>query len=225
MKTLLNNLGLKEDQFEIYDTALTHASYANEHNVNSNERLEFLGDAVLEVLISEYFYQTYQDLDEGKLTKKRAQAVCEQALVIYAEAVDLPKYIRLGRGLEESGANHAIVADAFEALLGAIYVSSGIEMVRKVFLKVIVPHLEDVFESKDYKSLLQEIIQGGDKRNISYSIISETGPSHKKMFEAVVKLDQKINLGTGKGKTKKEAEQRAAKDALKKGNYDFKTIS
>ena len=218
-------MGINDNELEIYHVALTHSSFAYENNLESKERLEFLGDAVLEIIISEYFYQIYNNLDEGKLTKKRAQAVCEEALVIYAETVNLSQYIKVCRGLEETGANNAIIADAFEALLGAIYISYGINEVRKVLKKVIIPNLEDVFESRDYKSLLQEIIQAGDKRNISYVIIREDGPSHNKIFEAVVKLDNKINLGTGIGKTKKEAEQKAAKDALKKGNYDFKKIS
>lgn len=225
MKNLLQTLKLNNNYYDKYIQALTHSSYAYENNVESNERFEFLGDAVLELLMSNYLFKAYPKLDEGKLTKKRAQAVCEAALVYYADQIDLAKYIKVGKSLDDNGPNKAIIADAFEAVLGVCYLFEGLENTKMLFDKFVVPHLEEVFESRDYKSALQEIIQAGDKRNISYVITSEAGPSHNKRFEAVVKLDNKINLGSGVGKTKKEAEQKAAKDALKKGNYDFKTIS
>lgn len=222
MKALLKKLNLHYKDESLYQTALTHSSYANEHNTSKNERLEFLGDAVIQLLTSDYFYK--QDLgDEGLMTKKRAQAVREEALVTYANKIDLKNYLRLGRGEENKGANDAMIADAFEALFGAIYLDLGLEAAKQTFELIMVPNLNEVFHLKDYKSILQEFIHAGDKRNLSYQIIKESGPSHDKFFEAAVILDQEITLGVGRGKTKKEAEQNAAEAALKKGNYDLKT--
>jgi ribonuclease-3 len=221
MKSLLLALEIPFKDITLYETAFTHSSYAYENQVEKNERLEFLGDAVIELLMSSYLYKEISE-DEGTLTKRRAQAVREEALVIYAAAIELKKYIKLGKGELQKGANDAMIADALEALFGAVFLDLGFSAAKKLFQKIIVPHLYKVWNIKDYKSTLQEIIQSGDKRNISYHILKETGPSHDKYFEAVVKLDQMIILGVGKGKTKKEAEQDAAKEALKKGNYDFK---
>ena len=219
MKALLEKLNLPFKDESLYETALTHASHANENQTEKNEKLEFLGDSVIGILMSDYLYQ--EDLaDEGTMTKRRAQAVCEEALVKYASTIQLKDYIKLGRGELSKGANDAMIADAFEALFGAVYLDLGFKYVQKLFDKVIVPNLNLVWNIKDYKSTLQEYIQAGDKRSISYHIIKETGPSHNKEFEAAVRLDNVITLGVGVGKTKKEAEQNAAKDALKKGNYD-----
>ncbi|MDY0295518.1 MAG: ribonuclease III [Acholeplasmataceae bacterium] len=222
MKQLLEKLNLPYKDESLYDLALTHASYANENQTEKNEKLEFLGDSVIGILMSDYLYQ--EDLaDEGQMTKRRAQAVCEEALVKYASLINLKDYIKLGRGEVVKGANDAMIADAFEALFGAVYLDLGFKYAHKLFYKLIVPNLNMVWNIKDYKSTLQEYIQAGDKRSISYHIIKETGPSHHKEFEAAVKLDNVITLGIGSGKTKKEAEQNAAKDALKKGNYDHQT--
>ncbi len=223
MKDLLNKLNLLYKDESLYVRALTHASYAYENQTENNEKLEFLGDAVIELLTSDYLYQ--KDLaDEGELTKRRAQAVCEEALVIFAEKIDLKDYLLLGKGEQLRGPNPSMIADAFESLFGAAYLDLGFRQTQKLFQKIMVPHLNLVWDIKDYKSALQEYIQSGDKRNISYQIIKEVGPSHKKIFEAAVKLDNHITLGIGTGKSKKEAEQNAAHDALKKGNYDFKEI-
>lgn len=219
MKVLLDSLKIPYKNIELYERALTHSSYANENQVDKNETLEFLGDAVIELLMSDYLYNENLK-DEGAMTKRRAQAVCEEALVIYASKIHLKDYLQLGRGEQQKGANDAMIADAFEAFFGAIYLDLGFKYAQKMFQKLIVPHLNTMWNIKDYKSILQELIQSGTKRNISYHIIKETGPSHDKSFEAVVKLDQHIILGTGYGKTKKEAEQHAAEDALKKGSYD-----
>jgi ribonuclease-3 len=219
MRELLIKLDLPYKDESLYLTALTHASYANEHQVEKNEKLEFLGDSVIGLLMSDYLYR--KDLaDEGTMTKHRAQAVCEEALVKYAERIELKDYLRLGRGEHVKGANDAMIADAFEALFGAVYLDLGFKAAKKLFNQVIVPNLKLVWGIKDYKSTLQEYIQAGDKRAISYHITKESGPSHDKEFEAAVKLDNIIILGVGRGKTKKEAEQNAAHDALKKGNYD-----
>ncbi|MDD4193891.1 MAG: ribonuclease III [Acholeplasmataceae bacterium] len=219
MIEFLATLGIPYKNIELYERALTHSSYANENQVEKNETLEFLGDAVIELLMSDFLYKENLK-DEGAMTKRRAQAVCEEALVIYASKIHLKDYMRLGRGELQKGANDAMIADAFEAFFGAIYLDLGFKYTQKMFQKLIVPHLNTMWDIKDYKSILQELIQSGTKRNISYHIIKETGPSHDKFFEAIVKLDQHIILGTGQGKTKKEAEQHAAEDALKKGSYD-----
>lgn len=219
MISLLKQLKLQANDISLYEQALTHASYANENQTEKNEKLEFLGDAVIELLMSDYLYSL--DLaDEGELTKRRAQAVCEEALVIYAEKIHLKDYLKLGKGELVKGANNAMIADAFEALFGATFLDLGFKKAEALFRRIVIPNLKHVWGIKDYKSTLQELIQGGDKRNISYHIISQKGPSHHRLFEAAVKLDQTITLGTGSGKTKKEAEQNAAKDALEKGNYD-----
>jgi len=221
MKDLLSKLLLPYKDESIYLTAITHASFAYENQVEKNEKLEFLGDAVIELLMSSYLYK--EDLeDEGILTKKRAQAVREEALVKYADQIDLKSHIRLGKGEMSKGPNDAMVADAFEALFGATFLDLGFNETKKLFQRIVVPHLHLVWGIKDYKTTLQEIIHSGDKRNISYHIIKQSGPSHDKEFEAVVKLDQHIILGVGLGKTKKEAEQNAAKEALKKGQFDVK---
>ena len=195
--------------------ALTHSSYGNEHHTEFNERLEFLGDAVLEVCMSTYLYHSY-DYQEGILTKKRAQAVREEALDIYASKIELNKYLLLGKGEEKSGGryNKAIIADAFEAVLAAIYITYGFDKVFQVFNRIVVPYLNEVLNIKDYKSIFQEEMQS-EKRNIRYEIIKEEGPANDKLFEAVVYVDGLI-YGHGSGKTKKDAEQKAAKEALLK---------
>jgi ribonuclease-3 len=219
MIAFLETLNIPYKNIELYERALTHSSYANENQVDKNETLEFLGDAVIELLMSDYLYKENLK-DEGTMTKRRAQAVCEEALVIYASKINLKDHLRLGRGEQQKGANDAMIADAFEAFFGAIYLDLGFKYAQKMFQKLIVPHLYAMWDIKDYKSILQELIQSGAKRNISYHIVKETGPSHDKFFESVVKLDQHIILGTGQGRTKKEAEQHAAEDALKKGSYN-----
>lgn len=200
---------------QVYFEALTHSSYANEHQATSNERLEYLGDAVLELCMSSYLYNT-KSSDEGVLTIKRAQAVREEALDIYASKIKLNEYLLLGKGEEKTGGrtNKAIIADAFEAFLGATYVSFGFDKTYELFSKLVIPYLDEVIGIKDYKSIFQEEIQS-EKRNIRYEIVSETGPTHDKVFEAVVYIDDLI-YGHGTGKTKKEAEQNAAREALHK---------
>lgn len=221
MEKFLKELDIPYKNKDIYIRALTHSSYANEHNIKNNERLEFLGDAILDLLMSEYLFKD-QKLTEGEMTVKRAQAVREEALVIYSEYINLDKNLKLGHGEQLKGPNNAILSDAFEALLAAIYIDLGLNQARRMFNKIVVPNLDKAFNIIDYKSTLQEVIHSGTKRNISYKIIKETGPSHNKRFVANVLLDKEIILGTGEGRTKKEAEQKAAEEALKRGNYDFK---
>jgi len=213
---LMFNLNFNNNQLLI--RAMTHSSYANENNRLNNERLEFIGDAVLDLLVGKFLYDHIPE-SEGILTKKRAQEVCEDALYNYAKTFNLGQYLLLGKGEELSGGRDkpAILADAFEAFLGAIYVDKGIKEVYKVLEKIVFPtiiknlHKED----NDYKSKLQELLQS-DKRSLRYDIISETGPSHDKEFVARVYMDDTIIMGEGKGKSKKEAEQHAAFEALQK---------
>ncbi len=208
-------LGVKINNEQFYFEALTHSSYANENNVKCNERLEFLGDAVLELLMSDYLTKN-EDLSEGEMTKKRARCVCEMALVSYAHKINLNELILLGKGEEQSGGRErdAIIADCFEAVLGAVYLDLGFDACLKVFKRIIQPYLSESEDIIDFKSTLQELVQA-DKRSLTYEIVSEKGPSHNKVFEAIVKMDD-IIMGYGTGKTKKDAEQNAAREALKK---------
>ncbi len=208
-------LGVKFKNIQLLKTALTHSSYQNEKGVECNERLEFLGDAVLELCMSKYLISHY-NLNEGEMTKKRAQSVREEALVIYASYLSLSDYLYLGNGEEQTGGRErpAIIADAFEAVLGACFIEFGFDKTYEIFSKIIVNHIDEVLFIKDYKSTFQELVQA-DKRSVNYEIVSETGPSHNKTFEAVVMMDE-IIMGRGYGHTKKEAEQNAAKTALEK---------
>jgi len=221
MKVLFDTLNIKPNNIELYERALTHSSYANEHHTLKNERLEFLGDAVLGLLMTHHLFHQL-DENEGEMSKRKAKAVSEEALVLYATHINLKSYMRLGKGEMQKGANDAMIADAFEALLAAIYLDQGFLEVEKVFSRIVIPYIQETHVLKDYKSMLQELIQSGDKRNISYHVLEESGPAHQKHFRVSVKLDRMINLGYGEGSTKKEAEQFAAKDALEKGNYEIK---
>ena len=197
------------------ETALTHSSYANEHNLECNERMEFLGDAVLELAMSKYLYAVIS-LDECVLTKTRAKAVCEGALDYYAAKINLSKYLLLGKGEELSGGRFrpAIIADAMEAVLGAVFLDSGFDQAFEIVKKFFIPYIDEVTSLKDYKSLLQEKLQS-EKRTIRYEIVRDEGPANDKIFEAVVYMDE-ILMGRGMCKTKKEAQQNAAKNALEK---------
>ena len=218
MRKLEDFFSLSFENKYLLETALTHSSYANEHNTESNERLEYMGDAVLDLLMGEYLYKKYPKKQEGALTKMRAKNVCESALVEYAKRCNLKDYLLLGKGEEMSGGRHrsALQADAFEALIGAVYLDKGLEEVRKIFDKVVVPAVESdkVDNFVDYKSYLQELVQS-DKRTLEYKVVDEQGPSHDKTFVTRVYMDD-ILMGEGSGKTKKESEQHAAETALKK---------
>lgn len=203
--------------------ALCHSSYANENrktNIKNNERLEFLGDAILELVISDYIFNSYPEMPEGELTKFRASIVCETTLAKEAISLKIGDYIMLGKGEKSTGGStrESILADAFEALIGAIYLDNGIDCVKQYILKIMKPvifKLQESFKTMDYKTYLQEIIQKKDKETVKYEIIKEQGPDHSKEFIAVATHNGK-NLGKGLGKTKKEAEQNAALDALNK---------
>lgn len=202
---------------DILKQAFTHSSYVNEHqkeHLQDNERLEFLGDAVLELLVSDYLYHKYVQLPEGELTKLRARIVCEESLSKFALQLNLHEFILLGKGEEQSGGRtrQSLLADVFEAFLGAMYIDQGIQAVRQFLEKFIFLHLTDdvLLHVMDYKTALQEFIQEKLKTTLVYEIISEKGPSHAKQFEAQVVVDG-TRKATGVGKTKKEAEQKAAK--------------
>ncbi len=198
---------------------LTHSSFSNENGLSySNERLEFVGDAVVDLLVGKYLYLHFPNLQEGELTKRRAQAVCEASLASYARVFNLGDYLFLGKGEEKSGARsrNAILADTFEAFIGAVFIDLGINYCESILRKIAYPNLNfSNDEVIDYKSQLQELVQS-DKRTLEYQIISETGPSHDKLFVVKVILDDNITFGKGEGKSKKEAEHNAAKDALSK---------
>jgi len=218
MKKLQEFFGLNFKNPALLETALTHSSYANEKQKESNERLEFVGDAVLDVIMAKYLYEEDKHYNEGDLTKRRAKFVCEAALVQYAKACNLGDYLLLGHGEEKSGGRkrHALLADAFEAFVGAIFLDKGLEEVYKVVDKVVFPLLDDEDEKSfiDFKSHLQELVQS-DKRQLVYSVHDERGPSHNKTFMVRVYMDE-ILMGEGEGRSKKEAEQHAAEIALKK---------
>ena len=208
-------LGFHFNNKALLTEALTHSSYGNEHNTPYNERLEFLGDAVIELLMSQYLYLN-QNISEGQMTKKRAQSVCEEALVKYASKIKLSDYILLGHGEELSNGRQrpAIIADCFEALFGAVYLDQGYFVAFELFEKLVIPYLDLLNDIKDYKSTLQEYVQSF-KNTLNYELINEEGPAHDKTYTVKVLMDG-ICLGVGVGKTKKEAEQMAAKEALEK---------
>lgn len=214
---ILKELNIKIKDLSLYETAFTHTSFANENNTISYERLEYLGDAILEFIMSEYLYQN-TDYPEGEMTKLRAHYVCENALYEYSMNLKLNEYLKLGNGEKESGGKYrkAIVADIFEAFIGALYLDQDMDTVKAFIYKYVIPFIEekklDFFS--DYKSKLQEFVQT-DKRSLEYALIDESGPAHNKTFTVVAKIDD-IIYGKGVAHSKKEAEQEAAKDALSK---------
>jgi ribonuclease-3 len=208
-----------ENNLLLYN-AFTHSSYVNEHrrkNFTDNERLEFLGDAVLELGVSRFLYSTEPNMSEGELTKLRAAIVCEPSLVKFSNELGFGRFILLGKGEEQTGGRMrpALLADVFEAYIGALYIDQGMEAVilfleRVVFPKISIGAFSHVM---DYKSRLQEIVQQTNSGQLQYEIIEEKGPAHAKNFVTVVKLGD-LQLGTGLGKSKKEAEQEAARQAI-----------
>ena len=200
--------------------ALTHSSYANEQKINKQpdyERLEFLGDSVLEMVSSTYLYNNYPDKKEGQMTKMRASMVCEQALAFCARDFELEKYILLGKGEESTGGRHrdSIISDVMEAVIGAIYIDGGIEYAKKHIDKFILNDLENKQIFVDAKSVLQELVQKDSTKTLSYEICGESGPEHDKIFKSRVLINGEI-LGEGEGHTKKAAEQQAAYQAVLK---------
>lgn len=214
---ILEHLEIKPNNEKLYERALTHTSYANENDIESYERLEYLGDAVLELIISEYLYKN-TEYEEGEMTKYRSHYVCENALYEYSLRLHLNDYIKLGKGELESGGKFrkAIVADIFESFIGAMFLDKGLDEVKKFIYKHVIPLIEnkEIDFFSDYKSILQELVQT-DRRTLHYDVVNEEGPAHNKTFTVEVKIDN-IVYGKGIAHSKKEAEQEAAKDALKK---------
>ena len=217
MKELFNRLNIKPKNLELYTTAFSHSSYVNENHIKSDyERLEFLGDAVLELVASDYLYKT-KTIDEGEMTKLRASYVCENACYEYSKDLNLSKYIKVGHGEEIDGGRYkkVILADIFDALMGAIYLDLGFSTAKRVIDSIVIPYVEDpnILFFSDYKSALQEYVQTKQK-SLEYEVVLEQGPAHNKLFTTVVKIDG-IIYGKGSAGSKKEAEQEAARDALK----------
>lgn len=207
---LLKNINIEPRCVSYYFLALTHSSYANENNTKSNERLEFLGDAILEHLMSEYLFNKFPDKAEGELTKIRSQRVCEDALFAYAEHINLKDYLFLGKGEILKGATTSLIADAFEALIGAIYLDLGFQDVKEFFNNFIINHISDTINLLDYKTMLQE--KYASKKKVEYRLVKESGPAHDREFVSSCLVDCKV-YGIGYGKSKKESEQNAAKIA------------
>ncbi|MFC4409245.1 ribonuclease III [Chungangia koreensis] len=214
-------MGVQFEHIDLLYQAFTHSSYVNEHRrklFTDNERLEFLGDAVLELAVSKYLFQRYSSMSEGEMTKLRAAIVCEPSLVIFANELNFGEYVLLGKGEELTGGRTrpALLADVFESYIGALYLEHGLEAVISFLEKVVYPKVETGAFSHvmDYKSQLQELIQQGNNGSLTYEIVEESGPAHSRTFVSRVLLDGK-ELGNGHGKSKKEAEQHAAQTAIK----------
>ena len=219
LKEITKSLNLKIKNPELFKIAFTHQSFANEHHVESNERLEYLGDAILDFLVAEYLYTKYPNIPEGTLTKIRAKYVCANANMKYAQKFNLDEALLLGKGeLEQGGrGKESVLGDLFEAFLGAIYLDLGMDHVKKILEKEVFPNIEIEDEGFfiDYKSKLQEFIQAESRETVKYVHHEATGEAHNKTFKASVYHDG-VKLGTGVGKRKKDAEQEAARDALEK---------
>lgn len=216
----ISRLGLENPQNQLICTALTHPSYTFENpfaGTENNQRLEFLGDAVLDFVVGEYLYLTYPGKPEGELTKMRAAVVNEHTLARRAKSIGLGEALFLGKGEQISGGRErpSILADALEAVIGAVYLQYGFEKVRNFLLEMLVPEIKDLDEGNygDFKTMLQEKAQK-EENNVGYKILEEKGPDHDKIFTAGVYIQGELK-GRGTGKTKKEAEQQAAHFALK----------
>lgn len=218
-------IGYKFRNEKLIINALSHSSYANEtkNPRGSNERLEFLGDSVLSVVVSDYLYKHLNTVAEGDLTKLRASLVCEKSLHVFAQRIHLGEYILLGKGEENTGGRErpSILADAFEAVIAAVYLDGGIEAARKHILKFIPSDL--VHGAKmafgDFKTVLQEVVQKNPEEKVEYVLIGEEGPDHNKRFVVEVMLNSQV-IGKGRGRSKKDAEQLAAKEALELMGYN-----
>ena len=218
MEKLQENIGYKFKDQELLKKALTHTSYAYEHNVESNEKLEFLGDSILEFISSIYLYKNYPKLKEGEMTKVRATVVCEKSLYKVAKKHNFSDFLYLGKSERLSGGENrpAILADSVEAVIAAIYLDGGLEEARRFIEENLKDEIEIASKhvgQKDYKTVLQEKLQEHGEVRIVYTIINEKGPDHDKIFEAEVECNGK-QLAVGTGKSKKQAEMQAAKKAL-----------
>lgn len=222
MEQLQSKLGYHFQNIGLLKTALTHSSYANEHReegVPYNERLEFLGDSVLGFLTAEYLYSLLPAIPEGKMSRLRAELVCEASLVKVADELELAGLLRLGKGEERGGGRNrtSIKADAVEAVLAALYLDGGMEQAKRFVNTYILSRMEAVkTDNRDYKTELQELLQKDGAVKIEYRLIGESGPDHDKRFEMAVFCEDK-EIGRGTGKSKKAAEQAAACAALGAG--------
>lgn len=204
--------------------AVTHSSYANEskYGDKSNERLEFLGDSVLSIVVSDYIFKNCPNYPEGDLSKLRAALVCEKTLSRFAKKIHLGEFLKLSHGEANLHGNErpSILADAFEALIAAIYLDGGLEQAAKFIMDFVKPEIDSPrsFSFKDYKTTLQEIIQKNPEERITYVLVGESGPDHDKHFTVEVRLNSN-KIGKGGGRSKKEAEQQAAREALELMGY------
>lgn len=219
MESLEKKINYRFKNREYIMEALTHSSFANErgNGIKSNERMEFLGDSVLSLVSSQLLFETYPDTPEGELTKLKASLVCTESLSGFARQINLGNYLFLGKGeVHTNGAQRpSILEDAFESLIAAIYLDGGLECAREFVTGFLKPALENHnINFKDYKTTLQEIIQQNPDQTLNYVFAGSSGPDHNKVFEAEVHLNSNV-IGRGKGRTKKAAEQAAAKEALK----------
>ena len=217
LKKFQETIGYTFKKEHLLKQALTHSSYANEKHLkklSDNERLEFLGDAVLEVISSEFLFLNYPNLTEGQLTKLRASIVCEQTLATCTESIHLGDYLFLGKGEDHTGgrSRKSVLSDAMEAVIGAIYLDGGFASAKEFVLKYIMTDIEHKHLFYDSKTILQEVVQG-EHEQLTYVLLGETGPDHDKTFEVGVLIGRK-EISTGKGHTKKAAEQEAAYQAL-----------
>lgn len=218
MNELEKRIGYTFQNKELLRTALTHSSYANEaHKGECNERLEFLGDAVLSIVVSEYIFNNFKHKKEGELTRLRASLVCEATLAVFARKLGLGEFLLFGRGEQHSGGagRPSILADGFEALIAAIFLDGGMEEAKRFVLSYAAAEIERPAERKpmDYKTTLQEIVQQSEGDRLEYVLVGESGPDHDKHFVSEVHLNSNI-IGKGGGRSKKEAEQQAARAAL-----------
>ena len=220
MEALEARLGYTFRDRALLENALMHSSYANEHRMkklSDNERLEFLGDAVLEIVTSDFLYHEHTDVPEGELTRVRASIVCEQTLAFCTRAIDLGKYLYLGKGEDLTGGRNrkSILSDALEAVIGAIFLDGGFANAKEFVLKYILTDIEHKQLFYDSKTILQEIVQAGYNEELNYQLIREEGPDHDKRFVVEARIGEK-SIGEGMGHTKKAAEQEAAYQALLK---------
>jgi len=217
MESLEKKLGYSFQNRALLSEALNHSSYANEHRdgLGSNERLEFLGDSVLGFVSAEFLFKRNLELPEGDLTRMRASLVCEQSLYEVARELDLGSYLKLGRGEAAGGGRErqSILADAVEAVLAAVYLDGGMEPARELIYRVLLSRAPAAEERKDYKTTLQEVVQRRSGQVLTYHMVSQSGPDHNKTFLFEVRLNDEP-VGRGEGRSKKEAEQAAACDAL-----------
>ena len=224
MKELEKKIGYQYKNISYLENALTHSSYANEvkHGAKSNERLEFLGDAVLSIVVSDYIYRNCPKLPEGELSKLRASLVCEKTLCRFSRSLGVGSCLKLSRGEKNLHGDErpSILADAFEAIIASIYLDGGLEQARKFILSFVEPEIKNPRPKafKDYKTTLQEIIQKNPEEHLSYVLTGEEGPDHNKHFSVEVHLNNNV-IGRGGGRSKKEAEQQAAREALELMGY------